>query len=628
MKEYRIAFFTADWNYELVETTLQGLKQFAADHENVYLRIFDCFGKDLGNAKDRSEYAIFDLADLSRFDGVLVQGNQIVLKSARDALARRIVSSGIPAVTLDCPMEGCTLVGIDNRRAQHGITEHLIREHGARRMVYLTGLLDNGSPEGQQRLDGFLDACRENGIPDSDIEVLRCTWRTSDGYDLGKRWTRDGRPLPDAFICANDDMALGLIQGLNEGGCAIPADTIVTGFDDLSSAELSSPRLSTVHRDNKALIYRAMDVLIGKIDGRVGPEYVPFDFSLVCSESCGCRQGALPEYIRTKYFHQTRLLKDLYSLQDQMAEELFDTSDLMELMDIVEKNHAIFGCDNAYLCVNDYYFDHYDKKQWHHDTEVFGENMILAPCGRPHVEAEAEGRPYIRFPTRMLLPGRMMGNERFLMFYPLHYNTYSIGYLVLDGISEAAKLNLHKSIFSFLEIAIENVRKKGLLLQLNGVLDSLSTHDALTGLYNRFGYERYGEHAFNEFLTRDGAAQVLFVDMDDMKGINDRFGHEVGDAAIKATAEILMSACAPGDFLMRYGGDEFLIIASPAEAALPEAIQAAVAAHASRAELPCALSLSIGAVHADAAQDSVLDECIQRADVRMYESKSRSRRAR
>ncbi len=628
MKEYRIAFFTADWNYELVETTLQGLKQFAADHENVYLRIFDCFGKDLGNAKDRSEYAIFDLADLSRFDGVLVQGNQIVLKSARDALARRIVSSGIPAVTLDCPMEGCTLVGIDNRRAQHGITEHLIREHGARRMVYLTGLLDNGSPEGRQRLDGFLDACRENGIPDSDIEVLRCTWRTSDGYDLGKRWTRDGRPLPDAFICANDDMALGLIQGLNEGGCAIPADTIVTGFDDLSSAELSSPRLSTVHRDNKALIYRAMDVLIGKIDGRVGPEYVPFDFSLVCSESCGCRQGALPEYIRTKYFHQTRLLKDLYSLQDQMAEELFDTSDLMELMDIVEKNHAIFGCDNAYLCVNDYYFDHYDKKQWHHDTEVFGENMILAPCGRPHVEAEAEGRPYIRFPTRMLLPGRMMGNERFLMFYPLHYNTYSIGYLVLDGISEAAKLNLHKSIFSFLEIAIENVRKKGLLLQLNGVLDSLSTHDALTGLYNRFGYERYGEHAFNEFLTRDGAAQVLFVDMDDMKGINDRFGHEVGDAAIKATAEILMSACAPGDFLMRYGGDEFLIIASPAEAALPEAIQAAVAAHASRAELPCALSLSIGAVHADAAQDSVLDECIQRADVRMYESKSRSRRAR
>ena len=116
--------------------------------------------------------------------------------------------------------------------------------------------------------------------------------------------------------------------------------------------------------------------------------------------------------------------------------------------------------------------------------------------------------------------------------------------------------------------------------------------------------------------------------MDDMKGINDRFGHEVGDAAIKATAEILMSACAPGDFLMRYGGDEFLIIASPAEAALPEAIQAAVAAHASRAELPCALSLSIGAVHADAAQDSVLDECVQRADVRMYESKNCRRRAR
>ena len=98
MKEYRIAFFTADWNYELVETTLQGLKQFAADHENVYLRIFDCFGKDLGSAKDRSEYAIFDLADLRRFDGLLIQGSQIVLEPMRQAISRRVLATGIPAM--------------------------------------------------------------------------------------------------------------------------------------------------------------------------------------------------------------------------------------------------------------------------------------------------------------------------------------------------------------------------------------------------------------------------------------------------------------------------------------------------------------------------------------------------
>ena len=75
-KTYRIAFFTVDWNYELVESTLHGLKQYTDDHPNVYISVFDCFGKNLDNAKDKSEYAIFNLADLSQFDGLLIPGGE------------------------------------------------------------------------------------------------------------------------------------------------------------------------------------------------------------------------------------------------------------------------------------------------------------------------------------------------------------------------------------------------------------------------------------------------------------------------------------------------------------------------------------------------------------------------
>ena len=52
---YRIAFLTDDWNYELVENTLWGLKSYVEEHKDVSLCIFDCFGKDVGNAKDDSE---------------------------------------------------------------------------------------------------------------------------------------------------------------------------------------------------------------------------------------------------------------------------------------------------------------------------------------------------------------------------------------------------------------------------------------------------------------------------------------------------------------------------------------------------------------------------------------------
>ena len=159
-QQYRIAFFTVDWNYELVESTLHGLKQYVDDHEDVYIYIFDCLGKDLDNAKDKSEYVIFDLPDLRKFDGVLVQGNQLVLKRVRDDIERRIVEAGVPAVSIGAPMKGCALIRFDNRAAQKAIANHVIREHHASRLVYLAGNTENGSPEAGERIDGFVDACR------------------------------------------------------------------------------------------------------------------------------------------------------------------------------------------------------------------------------------------------------------------------------------------------------------------------------------------------------------------------------------------------------------------------------------------------------------------------------------
>ena len=622
MRNYRIAFFTTDWNFELVETTLHGVKQFVEDHENVQLCVFDCFGKDIDSAKDYSEYAIFGLPDLRQFDGVLIQGNQIVLESARDALAKRVAEAGIPAVTVDCPIEGCTLVSIDNRAAQRDITAHVLRHHGAKRLVYITGILDNGCLEAEQRLQGFQDACREAGIDERDIEVYPGSWRTSDGTRVVEQRFRQGKPLPDAFVCANDDMALGVLRALRDHGIRVPEEVIITGFDNLSSAELSSPRLSSVSRNYEQQDYRALEVLLERIDGVETRDFIPFEYAVVCSESCGCREQARPSAIRDKYFEQIRFLKDFYGMQDQLAEELFEASTLQELMVIVEKHYRIFGCDNVYLCVNSFYFDNYDKNQWERDSEGFDEEMVLAGCAGIQMNPYA-GYRHVRFPTSSLLPEAVMRRERFLMFYPLHYNTYSIGYVAMDSISQIAKLNLHMSIFSFLEIAIENVRKKCLLRQLNETLDGLYVHDALTGFYNRFGYERYGQQMFEGFLARDGGVRVLFVDMDDLKVINDKYGHEIGDEAIRGAAQVLRRACQGGDFLMRYGGDEFLAITPKGVSDLEDAIHLATCAANQDPNQPYRLGLSVGVLDVKPGDPRSLEACVQAADALMYENKKR-----
>ena len=619
MKRYKIAFYTADWNYELSEQVLQGLKRFVDDHPEVSLCVFDSFGKEGETQKDRSEFEIYDLPDPALFDGVLIQGSQIVNRRVREAIGARVKKSGIPALALDCPIEDFPLLCIDNRKAQRDITEHFIREHGVRKPVYLTGLLDNGCPEGRQRLDGFLDACRENGIPEKGREVITCTWRTEDGVREAERFFREGRPLPDAFLCANDEMALGVLSVLQRHKVRVPQDVLLGGFDCVSSAEISDPALSTIRRDYGEISYRGMTRLTEFIRRQETPhnELQYFAHELVPSESCGCRACRQAAYIRKTYYRQTRFLKNFYEMQDRLAEELLDAEGLTGLLSIVEKHNDIFGCEQSWLCVNDYYYDSYERRDWDRDSQKYGKQMVLASCGGE----DPAGQKGKRFATKDLLPAEITEKNRFLIFYPIYYNTYSIGYFVMNSISTAAKLNLHKSIFSFLEMAIENARKKCLLQELNTVLEELYVHDSLTGVYNRHGYDQFGRQAFYAFRDSKYGSMILFCDIDEMKEINDHLGHDLGDTAIAATAAILKNACSPADFIMRYGGDEFLVIASGRQRALPEKIEHLEEQYNATSGMPFRLALSIGTVFVKEAGNLSLDEYVRKADEIMYRNK-------
>ncbi|MBP3873317.1 MAG: GGDEF domain-containing protein [Lachnospiraceae bacterium] len=620
MREYRIAFFTVDWNCELVENTMHGLKKYIRDHENVRVCVFDCFGSEVDNAKSRIEYGIFELADLADFDGLLIQGNQVVLKEARENISRRVIESGIPAVSIDCPMEGCAFLGLDNRSAQHDITEHVIRSHGARRLVYLTGIMNNGSPSGRLRMEGFLDACREAGISESCAEVIECSWKAQDGTRVAEMWLQEGRELPDAFICANDEMALAMLETFASNGISVPKDVIITGFDNVSSAILSDPQLTTVNRDFDLATYLAMETVVQMIEnGAAAGEGLSLPYQVIHSQSCGCQAAVRPQDTVRLYFKRSRFLKGFHTEQARLTEQLLDVPDISHLMSVVGGNHDVLSCDMACLCVNDYYYDNYDKDNFRHDTESFGENMIL-------VSEDDDGSiREERFPAGMLLPEHLLEKERFLVFYPIHYNTWSIGYLVLNDISEAAQLNLHRNLFSFLEIAVENVRKKGLLRYLNQMLDRLYVKDRLTGLFNRSGYERFAEEICRSFIGRDGGAQIIFIDMDGLKGINDRYGHDMGDEAIRESASILSSVCGHDDFVMRFGGDEFLVITSVLRSGFEEELRANLRKENERRNRPFDLSMSVGIIRTDKDSGKSLEEYIQEADTLMYRNKKHRR---
>ena len=647
----RLAFFTVDWNFELVEMTLQGIQHFVEDHEGVQVCIFDCFGKDAETPKDMAEYQIYSLPDLRGFDGVVVQANQIVQKRAFEELAERIVKVGLPAVSIDCPMDGCVTLGVDNYKAQKDMTLHVIRDHGARNLVYLTGIMDNSSPEAIERLEGFRDACKEAGISEEQVEIFYGRWSAADGERVVEQIRKRGLPLPDAFVSANDEMALGVLAALSREGISVPDEVLVVGFDYISSARLSIPALTTVKRDYGDIAYGVLGYLLEWVENGamfcprsrrgeatkqasgpdqssknfvfrgVQPAKRSFPYELILTESCGCPALESGSDFRKDFYEQTLFLKNFYLMQDDLAHRLFSMSDLSSLLDVVEKYHYLLGTGCIYLCMNDFYLEHFKDAKLEEGPSYFSDRMYLVGCGGKELSCD-ENHVYGSFGRQKLLSKEILQEEPFLIFYPLHYNSVSIGYIVLNSVCEASKMKLHESILCFIEMAIEDVRKRQRLKELNAQLAERSIRDGLTGLYNRMGFERLAKEKARYFTQERGGCSVLFVDMDSMKVINDQFGHDAGDRAILAAAKILTDAVGEECFAMRYGGDEFMVLAPGPQDLLEKKIEDYTEAFNASSGEPFQLGLSVGkAIIIDENED--FEEYLKLADERMYQEKLR-----
>lgn len=147
-------------------------------------------------------------------------------------------------------------------------------------------------------------------------------------------------------------------------------------------------------------------------------------------------------------------------------------------------------------------------------------------------------------------------------------------------------------------------------------------YDALTGALNR---RAYGEGVGLEWANATYGA-VAMVDVDDLKLVNDRYGHPVGDELLRRMAEVLRGALRASDKLYRWGGDEFLVLLPAAQA--EEVVPRLRATLASAAPLPVAhaaapwrLEASLGAANYVGAES--LERAIARADRAMYEDKQR-----
>jgi diguanylate cyclase (GGDEF)-like protein len=161
-------------------------------------------------------------------------------------------------------------------------------------------------------------------------------------------------------------------------------------------------------------------------------------------------------------------------------------------------------------------------------------------------------------------------------------------------------------------------------------IQDLSLRDELTRLYNLRGFFLLGEHAVSLARRSQLPCSVLFVDVDNLKQINDSQGHAIGSAILIETVEMLKQAFRDTDVIGRIGGDEFAVVCQCSHVAISIAanrLEEASAIRNAQRGRESPLSFSVGYATAEEHGRQSLQELLDLADRAMYEEKRRRKRA-
>jgi len=176
----------------------------------------------------------------------------------------------------------------------------------------------------------------------------------------------------------------------------------------------------------------------------------------------------------------------------------------------------------------------------------------------------------------------------------------------------------------FLKSAHSHLQRKSEQLQY------LSMHDPLTGTLNRHAFAGELRARIDHLAKYNQPLCLIVFDLDDFKQINDRHGHQAGDAALALVVGVVRERLVSDDLFGRFGGDEFMIACGGQDTeqavTLADALRTAVAARAPQAKPPIPdLTLSLGVAQADPQRGYDADELFARADAALYTAKRRGR---
>lgn len=214
-----------------------------------------------------------------------VGGLAILREALSEPAIRHIAERGMPVVLMACPpLDAIPAVRADNFGPTLALTRHLIEHHRYALLQFL-GTPDE-SPDVAERWEAFREAHRQSGrqAPSAPIHV---ELNQVDGLRRAQELIQAGE-LPRALVCANDELALGVLAAARIHGVRVPEDLAVTGWDNIRMSDLVSPTLTTVHQPIEELGAVAARALLAQMAGRPVARETVLPTTPIYRGTCGC----------------------------------------------------------------------------------------------------------------------------------------------------------------------------------------------------------------------------------------------------------------------------------------------------------------------------------------------------
>ena len=507
----------------------------------------------------------------------------------------------------------------DNTILEEIIT-HFIEHHHFTRLAFLAG--PKGHIDSERRIDCFRRVMKKHGLHVGNDSIFYGDFWIKMGKEAADFFFAPGKEIPQAIVCANDYMALTLCDEIIDRGYRIPEDICISGTDDVTNAVLYYPTLTTAGMPFEKMGETAVSILDKVLHGIPVEQYTYLDTYTVYRESCGCSTNPMNYNATSRYFmDKVHRLRSSYRANSAMSNVLNGVSTLDEVLSkLAFYVYANTDFDNFYMCLCS---DWIDVNRSH----GLSEDVTLAY----HISNEASGLCYTgTFPRGDLLPDGIAPSKPTIFFANiLHHHENIFGYVLLTFSKIMTYKTSYEGWLINLGNALENVRTTTQMNRLVSELARTYTVDMLTGLYNRRGLEVLSQELLNAPHGSGDQLMIFCADMDDLKAVNDNYGHTSGDVAINAISDALRDASVDDYICARCGGDEFTVIgilktdSDPGEYA--KRVNDLVDKFNKESNLPWLLHVSYG-WHVEPVDElDGIEEGMKQADSQLYKEKAMSK---